>query len=263
MLYPSVSVIVTTYNRKKYLQHVLEHYRNVTDYPNYKLIVCDDCSNDGTQEYLRENPGLYDGLFISNANLGVTNSRNQGVVRNPADFYALIDDDTMHRVGWLSEAVNILTTWKDIGAVTTQRPLYELLEHENIYSALDLQLIKKDNVQAMLIKYIGSSMVFSHEVWHKVGAMSHPEKRSGICRYSDRISKAGYKVARTYPAFSESIDMPSHPLSLRFTEYNDSYTTQVAPESMQNVGHYNKGIDECMRFYATHKINDDGYVVEI
>jgi len=259
----SVSVIVTTYNRKKYLEHTLAQYKKIdAGYP-YKLIVCDDFSTDGTQQYLLDNPHLYDSLFLSKANLGVTNSRNQGIIQNPADFYVLVDDDTTHTEGWLYQMIMILTTWKDIGSVTSQRPLYELLEHPHIYSALDLQLIKKDDIQAMLIKYIGSCMAFSHDIWNKVGPHAHNEKRSSICRYSHRITKAGYKVARTFPAYSESIDMPTHPLSLRFTELNDSYTKQVAPVEMQNNTHYNNGIDECMRFYATHQINDAGFVVEI
>jgi len=259
----SVSVIVTTYNRKKYLEYTLPRYKEIdAGYP-HKLIVCDDFSTDGTQQYLLDNPHLYDSLFLSKANLGVTNSRNQGIVQNPADFYVLVDDDTTHEPNWLFQMISILTTWKDIGSVTSQRPLYELLEHPHIYSALDLQLREQGDIKAMLIQYIGSCMAFSHDIWKKIGAQSHTERRSGICRYSHRITKAGYKVARTYPAYSESIDMPTHPLSLRFTELNDSYTTQVAPIEMQSNTHFNKGIDECMRFYATHKIDEDGCVVEI
>lgn len=259
----TVSIIYTTYNRKKYLEYTLAQYKEVdAGYP-YKLVVCDDCSTDGTQQYLLDNPHLYDSLFLSKANLGVTNSRNQGIVQNPADYYVLVDDDTTHTKNWLYQMMSILTTWNDIGSVTSQRPLYELLEHPEVFSALDLQLIKKDGVHAMLIKYIGSCMAFSHEVWTKVGAHSHTEKRCSIGRYSTRITKAGYKVARTFPAYSESIDMPSHPLSLRFTDLNESYTKQVAPVEMQNNTHYNNGIEECIRFYATHQINQDGFIVEI
>ena len=261
MFSPSVSVVITTFNRKKYLEMVLPQYRNL-NYPNYKIIVCDDCSTDGTQEYLKNNSHFYDSVFLSKVNLGVTNSRNQGVNRNPADFYALIDDDATHNPNWLKEAISILTTWHDIGAVTTQRPLYELLENENILSALDLQLIQKEDVKAMLIKYIGSCMIFSHNVWEKVEPMSHPQKRCGIARYSDRITKAGYKVARTFPAYSESIDMPSHPLSLRFNDYNESYTRIVAPMEMQSVDHYNKGINQCIEFTKENFINDEGFVVK-
>jgi len=262
MFFPSVSIVITTFNRKKYLETVLPQYRKI-NYPNYKIIVCDDCSTDGTQEYLKSNSYLYDSLFLSKVNLGVTNSRNQGVNRNPADFYALVDDDAVHDPNWLKEAISVLTTWHDIGAVTTQRPLYELLEKEDILSALDLQLIRKNDVKAMLVQFIGSCMLFSHEVWEKVGAMSsHPEKRCGISRYSARISKAKYKVARTFPAYSESIDMPSHPLSLRFNDYNEGYTKVVAPADMQTVDHYNDGINRCIEFTKNHFINEDGLIIK-
>jgi len=262
--YPKVSVVVTTYNRKDYLQRVLAHYRDVTLYPNYKLIVCDDHSTDGTQQMLRkmkESGGYFDDLFISSHNLGVTNSRNQGISRNKADYYVLVDDDTMHIKGWLTEAIKILEAFPKIGSVTTQRPLWELLDEPEKLSALDLQLIKKDDVQAMLIKYIGSCMVFSHGIWKKIGPMSHPEKRSGICRYSHRITDRGYLVARTYPPMSESIDMPQHKHTLRFTKYKESYTKKVAPVNMQQLKHYEDGINQCLEFDKTHYINEDGYVI--
>lgn len=275
----SVSIILTTYNRLDYLKTVLPHYRKVTKYPNYKLIIADDCSTDGTQEWLKEiqnqtyqyeledgslsSPVKYfDGLFLSTANLGVTNSRNQGIVRNKADYYVLVDDDTMHKKGWLTEAVSILDTHQNIGAVTTQRPLYELLEKPEILSALDKYLLIKNDVKVMITEYLGSCIVFSDKIWNKIGATSHTEKRSGICRYSNRITRAGYLVGRTLPAFSESIDMPQHELSLRFGKYKDSYTAKVAPESMQKLEHYTHGIKQCINFDSKHYINDLGQVVE-
>ena len=112
----------------------------------------------------------------------------------------------------------------------------------------------------MLIKYIGSCMTIRQDVWDKVGAMSHPEKRCGICRYSDRVVRAKYDVARTYPPKSESIDMPQHKDSLRFSKFNE-YTKEIAPVSMQNVDFYNAGIEECRKFDASHRIDENGFVI--
>jgi glycosyltransferase involved in cell wall biosynthesis len=269
MNYPRVSVIITTYNRKGYLEKTLPTYRSVTDYPNYKIIVVDDCSTDGTKELLESwNDGRYfDDYIISSSNLGVTSSRNQGIIRNPADYYALVDDDTKHCNGWLSEAIKILETFSNIGAVTTQRPLWELSEEPEKLSSLDQQLIidEKTKIQAMIIKYIGSCMVFPHRVWKKVGPFSHPSKRCGICRYSNRISQKSFLVARTYPPFSESIDMPQHKDSLRFKDYFDGYTAKIAPKDMQNIEFYEKGINECKEFHRTHFIDylDNGIVKDI
>jgi glycosyltransferase involved in cell wall biosynthesis len=239
----------------------------VTEYPDYRLVVCDDCSQDGTRELLQEwnDSGYFDGLFLSEVNLGVTNSRNQGIVRNPADYYVLVDDDTMHVKGWLSSAVRILESF-GFGAVTTQRPLWELLEEPDKLTPLDRKLYRKtvdgEILQAMEIVHIGSCMIFPHSTWEKTGPMSHPEKRSGICRYSHRITDKGMKVARIYPPMSESIDMPTHPYSRRFTDYMDSYTRIVAPENMQNEKYYEWNINDCRNFDETHYVDTDGRILE-
>lgn len=68
VLYPSgtvgdtmVSVIVPTYNRKNEVLKILDSLKNQT-YPNIETIICDDNSNDGTEEviikYRSDNPDL-------------------------------------------------------------------------------------------------------------------------------------------------------------------------------------------------------------
>jgi glycosyltransferase involved in cell wall biosynthesis len=48
---PLVSVCIPTYNRRAQLEQTLATIRNQT-YQNYEVIVCDDCSTDGTYEFL-------------------------------------------------------------------------------------------------------------------------------------------------------------------------------------------------------------------
>lgn len=48
---PRVSVCIPTYNRRELLAETLESLRR-QDYGDYEVIVCDDCSTDGTYEFL-------------------------------------------------------------------------------------------------------------------------------------------------------------------------------------------------------------------
>ena len=47
-----VSIIVPTYNSKKYIFSCLNSILNQT-YKNFEIIIVDDCSTDGTYEYLK------------------------------------------------------------------------------------------------------------------------------------------------------------------------------------------------------------------
>ena len=48
---PLVSVCIPTYNRRALLEETLQSLKNQT-FEDYELIVCDDCSTDGTFEFL-------------------------------------------------------------------------------------------------------------------------------------------------------------------------------------------------------------------
>ena len=49
---PTLSVCIPTFNRRELLEKTLESLNNQT-FQNYEIIVCDDCSTDGTWEFLR------------------------------------------------------------------------------------------------------------------------------------------------------------------------------------------------------------------
>ena len=49
---PSIGVGVTAYNAEKYLGECLDSLLAQT-YPNVRIVVCEDCSQDNTQDILR------------------------------------------------------------------------------------------------------------------------------------------------------------------------------------------------------------------
>ena len=50
--YPLVALVIPVYNNKEDTQEFLESLKSVT-YPNFKVIIVDDGSTDGTEEMLR------------------------------------------------------------------------------------------------------------------------------------------------------------------------------------------------------------------
>ena len=75
---PLVSICIPTYNGEKYLKECLDSCIDQT-FKNYEIIICDDCSSDGTikiiEEYSEKFPQLK--LFINDKNLGLVGNWNQ------------------------------------------------------------------------------------------------------------------------------------------------------------------------------------------
>lgn len=92
-----VSVVIPTYNRKIKLARLIKTILK-SDFPknSYEVLVIDDCSTDGTVDYIRR-------LFIDIKNLKVigkkkntrkSNSVNLGFKNAKGDYIFFIDDDT-------------------------------------------------------------------------------------------------------------------------------------------------------------------------
>lgn len=89
---PLVSVVLTTYNRRSILPRALESLLNGT-YQNFEIVIIDDASSDGTQEYgqsLRDPRIRY---IRMPENGGVLRARNRGFNEVRGNIVAILDDD--------------------------------------------------------------------------------------------------------------------------------------------------------------------------
>lgn len=91
---PLVTVYIPTFNRLELLQRAVESVRNQT-YKNLEIIVVDDCSTDGTQEYLaqlaKEDSRVR--YFLKEKNSGACVSRNIAIENATGEFITGLDDD--------------------------------------------------------------------------------------------------------------------------------------------------------------------------
>lgn len=111
-----ISLMMVTYNRLELTKKTLENIKNKTNI-DYNLIVVDNCSTDGTVEYLKE---LDCHLILNNENLGIGRARNQSLLyadKLGTDWYCTIDNDIDVPDGWLVDSINILKNNKDYGAI--------------------------------------------------------------------------------------------------------------------------------------------------
>uniref|UniRef100_I5AQA1 Putative glycosyltransferase n=1 Tax=Eubacterium cellulosolvens (strain ATCC 43171 / JCM 9499 / 6) TaxID=633697 RepID=I5AQA1_EUBC6 len=90
-----VSAIITTHNRKTLLEKAIKSVLNQT-YKDIECIVVDDCSSDGTKEYIEDyiRTGSIRYIFISKENSrGGNYARNVGIINSRGELIAFLDDD--------------------------------------------------------------------------------------------------------------------------------------------------------------------------
>lgn len=107
-----VSVAMCTYNGEKYLREQLESIASQTLLPN-ELLVCDDCSVDGTLEILERfslNSPFQVHIYINDKNMGSTKNFEKCVGLCSGDIIALCDQDDV----WLPEKIDkIISVFED------------------------------------------------------------------------------------------------------------------------------------------------------
>lgn len=136
---PLVSVLMTSYNREKYIAEAIESVLNST-YRNFELIIVDDCSKDKTVA-LASNYANRDNrvkLFINQQNLGDYPNRNKAASYANGFLMMYVDSDdsiTPDAIEYVvknfkenaSAKFSLIYTQKDISKPTV------LTSHESIY----------------------------------------------------------------------------------------------------------------------------------
>lgn len=108
--YPLVSVLMTAYNREKYIAEAIESVLAST-YTNFELIIVDDCSKDKTIEIARsyEVTDRRVKVYINAINLGDYPNRNQAASYAKGQWLTYVDSDDKiypHTLEIMMHAVN-------------------------------------------------------------------------------------------------------------------------------------------------------------
>ena len=97
---PILSIIIVTYNSKEDIFNCIDSIQKSTCMP-YEIIIVDNDSSDGTQNYLREVEKQYHIRIIFNSrNLGFSVSTNQGIKASHGEYLVLLNPDTIVTKDW-------------------------------------------------------------------------------------------------------------------------------------------------------------------
>ena len=115
MINPIVTVIIPTFNRRRWIGECLDSVKAQT-YPNIETLVIDDCSTDGTVEWLRTNPDYgFAKIHVQPKNGGASIARNTGIEMARGELIAFIDSDDLLAPNHIEKAVEIFALQPNIG----------------------------------------------------------------------------------------------------------------------------------------------------
>lgn len=107
-----VTVLLITYNHKEYIERALDSIlAQKTDF-KYKILICDDCSNDGNVDICKDYATKYSDIIDftpRQKNLGVVNNIYDGISKIESKYFATIEgDDYWCNENKLQKQVNAL-----------------------------------------------------------------------------------------------------------------------------------------------------------
>lgn len=117
------SIIIPVWNKVELTTQCLVALSAATDGVSYEVIVVDNGSTDGTQEFLKSLSG--DVQVIRNReNLGFAKACNQGAAAATGDYLVFLNNDTIPVKGWLSALVDEVKAHPDV-AIVGSKLLYQ------------------------------------------------------------------------------------------------------------------------------------------
>ncbi|MBE5925398.1 MAG: glycosyltransferase family 2 protein [Lachnospiraceae bacterium] len=132
-----VTVIIPNYNGIKFLEACLSSLSK-QNYTDFKTVVIDNASEDGSQEYIRENyPDVE--IVQMDKNYGFTGAVNEGIKRTKTPYLILLNNDTEVEPDFVEELYKAIEKSDDIFSVSSKMINYH--NREDIDDAGDLYTV--------------------------------------------------------------------------------------------------------------------------
>lgn len=233
---PLVSVLMTAYNREKYIGEAIESVQ-ASNYTNWELIITDDGSKDNTaaiaRAYAEKDPRVK--VFVNEKNLGDYLNRNQAAMHASGKYIKYLDADDMFYYFGLEVMVRFMEQFPeaDFGMMAhpeDERPYPVMISPREIYlenfnnfghfdRAPGSSIIKLDAFRR-LGGFSGQRMIGDYEFWFKIARyckmVKFPFDLYWNRLHTEQESKSGY--ARLYPqlrkkVLEEALAHPDCPLN--------------------------------------------------
>lgn len=116
---PKVSVVVLTFNNLDLTKSCLQSLIRWTDYNNLEIIIVDNASTDGSQNYLREFESAHSNvnLILNEKNTGFAAGNNIGLNAASGDYLVMLNNDTVVTPGWILTLLRHMQEDSTIGLI--------------------------------------------------------------------------------------------------------------------------------------------------
>lgn len=134
---PFVSILMTSYNREKYIEEAISSVLTQT-YTNFELIIVDDCSIDNTvliaNKFAQKDHRI--SIFVNETNLGDYNNRNKAASLASGDFLIYVDSDDTIKIDALDYIIDTFDRFPNANhsAIYQHGDIFEptLVDSENL-----------------------------------------------------------------------------------------------------------------------------------
>lgn len=120
----TIGVIVTLYNKEKYIIRALESIYRQTSYPD-EVIIINDCSTDSSLEIVekwieKNNSNLHISIIDLEKNVGAAQARNLAIDASSSDYLLFLDADDQYESNYINTLKNIVSIDDTIGMVISR-----------------------------------------------------------------------------------------------------------------------------------------------
>lgn len=124
---PLFSVVIPNWNGLKFLKVCLDALRAQT-YPNIEVIIADNASTDGSQDFIRQN---YPEVIVLDMgyNSGFTGACNAGMKHAKGEIISLLNNDTEVDSRWAEAVMDAFARHPKIGTVASKMLLFDKRDH--------------------------------------------------------------------------------------------------------------------------------------
>ncbi|NOZ74705.1 MAG: glycosyltransferase, partial [FCB group bacterium] len=177
---PLVSIIIPVYNKLELTHMCIKSIFQHTAYDSYEIIVVNNNSADGTEEYLIEMEKRGVKQIILEDNQGFTRACNIGASQAKGDYILFLNNDTEVTPRWLTSMIKLMLARKDAGAVGSKLvyPDGKLQEAGGIIFSDGSgwnygRGFHPDDPRFNFVREVdycsGASLLIRREIWEKIG----------------------------------------------------------------------------------------------
>ncbi len=230
--FPSVAILMFTYDRLEYTREAMHNLMRNTRYP-FDLYIVDNHSTDGTREWLEavrlEYPDRIKDIRYNSTNEGLPGPTNDFWNRVDVDLVGKVDNDTLVPSGWLERLVEAHQKVPKLAVVGGYhfRPedFDEEAAQDNLYAENDIQILQDTHIG-------GCAYLMKKSIQQQFGPMNYNPalKIHGWTEYQIRMVTGGYIVGYLYPLIQlEYMDDPRSKKCLINEKYRD-YAREIWKE---------------------------------